>query len=175
MSLGETIRKAREEHRLTQSALAGRVGVTPGFITKLEKDEALPGTELILALAGVLKLPREDLFKLAETARSERSGRRIRTRGAAFRMGLGVPAPKGSAPPESPGKKPLPGSEQLGRMILDDSELQSAFEHLRAALADPELKGAVLKMLETFARQAGRSGSVRESDRGNEGSRRERS
>jgi transcriptional regulator with XRE-family HTH domain len=168
MSLGETIRKAREGHRLTQSTLAERVGVTPGFITKLEKDETLPGAELVLALAGVLKLSRDDLLKLAENARSERSGRRIRTRGAAIRMVLGVPAPKESAPPESSGKRPRPDAEQLGRMILDDSELQSAFEHLRAALADPELKDAVLKMLETFARQAGRGGSLRHRDRNTE-------
>src|SRR5260370_33307389 len=94
MSLGETIRKAREGHQLTQSALAQRVGVTPGFITKLEKDEALPGSELLLALAGVLDLTSEELLKLAESARRERSGRRIRPRGASIRDVLGENGPK---------------------------------------------------------------------------------
>jgi transcriptional regulator with XRE-family HTH domain len=165
MSLGETIRKAREGHQLTQSALAGRVGVTPGFITKLEKDEALPGSDLLLALAGVLDLASEELLKLAENARSEQTGRRIRTRGAAIRQVLRVRGPKQPAPAEAFERERQLTAEQLGRMILDDQELRSAFEHLRTALADPDLKGAVLKTLETFAHQAGRSASIPDRDR----------
>jgi transcriptional regulator with XRE-family HTH domain len=164
MSLGETIRKAREGHELTQNALAERVGVTPGFITKLEKDEALPGSDLLLALAGILDLRREDLLKLAETARTERSGRRIRTRGALVREVLGV----GEAKQRAPGKvfehEARPLAEQLGQVILGDPELRAAFEHLRVALADADLKGAVLKTLETFAHQAGRSQSIPDRD-----------
>jgi transcriptional regulator with XRE-family HTH domain len=174
MSLGETIRKAREGHRLTQSALAERVGVTPGFITKLEKDEALPGSELLLALAGVLDLTSEDLLKLAEGARTERTGRRIRTRGAAIRQVLGVGGTQQSAPAEAFEQEPLPRADQLGRMILESPELRTAFEHLRAALADPDLKGAVLKTLETFAHQAGRNHAIPDRDRKNETSRMDR-
>jgi transcriptional regulator with XRE-family HTH domain len=175
MSLGETIRKAREGHQLTQSALAQRVGVTPGFITKLEKGEALPGSELVLALAGVLDLGSGELLHLAESARSERSGRRIRTRGAAIRqvLGVGGPRPPGSAQVSE--RNPLPRAEQLGRMILDDEELRSAFEHLRAAVADPDLKATVLKTLETFARQSGRSAQTPDRDRRKEAPKTDRS
>jgi transcriptional regulator with XRE-family HTH domain len=174
MSLGETIRKAREGHQLTQGALAERVGVTSGFITKVEKDEALPGSDLLLALAGVLDVTGEELLRLAEGARSERSSRRIRTRGAAIRQVLGVGGPKQPAPAEAFEQAPGPGAEQLARMILDDPELRSAFEHLRTALADPDLRGAVLKTLETFAYQAGRSRSIPDRGRNEETSERER-
>src|SRR5262249_2400597 len=54
MTPGSLIRESRESHGLTQTQLAERVGVTPGFITKLEKNEALPGTELTLTLANLL-------------------------------------------------------------------------------------------------------------------------
>src|SRR4051794_41135893 len=93
MSLGETIRMARDRRQLTQNALAERVGVTSGFITKLEKDETLPGNELLLALASVLELDGGDLLELVDRARGERAGRRIRTRGAAIRKVLGVGGP----------------------------------------------------------------------------------
>jgi transcriptional regulator with XRE-family HTH domain len=164
MSLGDTIRKAREQHNLTQSALAERVGVTPGFITKVEKGEALPGAELLLALAGELNLARDELLNMADIVRGERAGQRIRTRGNAIRQVFGVGVPREAASTEALEQGTRPGAEQLGRMIMADQELRSAFENLRTALADPELRNVVLKTLETFARQAGRGPTV--SDRG---------
>jgi transcriptional regulator with XRE-family HTH domain len=83
--LGDTIREARERLGWTQAALARQVGATPGFITKLEKNEALPGQELLLALANVLKLDAEPLRGLADRTRQGRAGQRVRTRGAAVR------------------------------------------------------------------------------------------
>ena len=61
----------------------------------------------------------------------------------------GEPASRGPTEQE-------PQSEAgLGDLSSTYRELKSAFEHLRSALAAPDLKGAVLKTLETFALQAG--------------------
>jgi transcriptional regulator with XRE-family HTH domain len=165
MSLGDTIRKAREQHNLTQSALAERVGVTPGFITKLEKGEALPGAERLLALAGVLELKADELLNMAAISGGERAGQRIRTRGSVIRQvyGVGVPRDAGSTAGLEQG--PRLGAEQLARLIAADQELRLAVEHLRTALDDPELRSVVLKTLETFARQAGRGPTVSDRDR----------
>jgi transcriptional regulator with XRE-family HTH domain len=160
MSLGETIRKAREEHGLTQFALASRVGVTASFITKVEKGEALPRAELLVALARVLDLPGHALLKMADATRVERAGERIRTRGGMFRQNFGVRGPSVPTSAASIEKTQPPTAEQLARMIQADRELQSAFEHLTTALGDPELRNVVLKMLETFARQAGQGPMV---------------
>ncbi len=147
MTVGDQIREARERLGWTQSALAERVGVTPSYITKVEQDTALPGYELLLQLANVLVLDGERLLAQMERSRQERSGQRIRTRGAGVRNVYGVGADQ-----EEP-RVPTT-AEQLGREVLGDADLRAAFTHLRAALADPELKPVVLKVLETFARQA---------------------
>jgi transcriptional regulator with XRE-family HTH domain len=162
MSLGETIRKAREEHRLTQSALASRVGVTASFITKVETGEALPRAELLVSLSGILDLPAHALLKMADATRVERAGERIRTRGGMFRQTVGVRTPRQPASAASFEKKPQT-AEQLAQMIQADQELQSAVEHLTTALGDPELRDVVLKTLETFARQAGHGPTIKDS------------
>jgi transcriptional regulator with XRE-family HTH domain len=151
MTLGEQIREARDRLGWTQSVLAERVGVTPSYITKVEQNAALPSYELLLRLANVLVLDGERLLAQMERDRQERTGQRIRTRGATMRGVYGVGADR-----EEPSGEPrVPSTaEQLGREVLGDPDLQAAFTHLRAVLADPELKPVVLKVLETFALQA---------------------
>jgi molybdate-binding protein/DNA-binding XRE family transcriptional regulator len=62
------IRLARE---LSQSELAGRVGVKRQAIYDLEAGRYLPNTALALRLAGVLDCKVEDLFSLKEADREE--------------------------------------------------------------------------------------------------------
>src|SRR5262249_39373162 len=101
MALGEQIRTARERLGSTQAYLAERVGVTPSYVTKLEKDEALPRYDLLVALANVLVLDSERLLALTERSRQERAGERIRTRGGmargTFGIGAGAADPAGAA------------------------------------------------------------------------------
>jgi len=76
----------------------------------------------------------------------------------------GASGPNQPASAQALEQEPLPEAEQLGRMILGDPELRSAFEHLKTALTDADLKGAVLRTLETFAHQAGRSHTIPDRD-----------
>jgi transcriptional regulator with XRE-family HTH domain len=155
MTLGDLVREARERLGWTQSHLAERVGVTPSFVTKVEKNEALPSYDRLLALANVLVLDSEQLLSLMEQAKQERTEQRIRTRGAAVRGAYGLVRTRGGSPGNAPDTvHPPTTAEQLGREILDNPDLQRAFTFVRAALADPDLKPAVLKTLEAFAQQA---------------------
>jgi transcriptional regulator with XRE-family HTH domain len=155
MTFGSTIREARERLGWTQKALAERIGVTPGFITKLENDQALPSLDLVLALANALLVDRDTLLELCNRARQERAGQRIRTRGSAASAILTGGEEEGTLPERARGAPEMKNTaEQLGQAILGDEELRLAFSYLRDALADPELKEAVLKSLEAFARLA---------------------
>jgi transcriptional regulator with XRE-family HTH domain len=62
------LRRYREEHNLSQNALAKKSGYNVGSINRLESGERSPGgSEIVLALAGALELaPRDrDLLLLA--------------------------------------------------------------------------------------------------------------
>jgi transcriptional regulator with XRE-family HTH domain len=156
-SIGDTIRQARERLGWTQSQLADKIGVTASFVTKVEKNEAVPSYDRLLALANVLVLDSDRLLDLSEQVKQERIQQRLRTRGAVARSPHWA-EPRGPAAGKVPGSTATNVAEQLGREILDDSDLQLAFTWLRAIFANPELKSAVLKTLEAFARQANKSG-----------------
>jgi transcriptional regulator with XRE-family HTH domain len=149
MTAGSLIREARERLGWTQTQLAERVGVTPSFITKVEKDDSSPGPDVLLSLANLLQLDFQKLLALVHEFKQKRveSRQRVRTRGA-FRLGHeGEPAlPEGRGGP----------AEQLGREILDNPDLKMAYQYLRTVLEDPTLKPVILKTLETFAEKAKR-------------------
>ena len=62
MSIGENIKKIRKSQGLTQKELADRLGKTPQYISKLEKDINHPTTETIGKIAGALKIGYFDLI-----------------------------------------------------------------------------------------------------------------
>lgn len=58
MSPGECLRAARKRANLTQTQLAERVGVTPQYISALEKDiKENPSREIIMRIGEVLDIP----------------------------------------------------------------------------------------------------------------------
>lgn len=57
MNCGERIRAARKIAGLSQQNLADHVPVTKQSISKYERDEAMPGSEVLLAIAGTLNVP----------------------------------------------------------------------------------------------------------------------
>lgn len=62
-SIGKTIKHYREQKKLTKSALARLVGVSPSYITKLEnEDKTTPSMELKLKLATTLDINVLKLF-----------------------------------------------------------------------------------------------------------------
>ena len=62
MNLGEAIKHFRNVEGLTQRALAGRVGVTPAYLSQIENGHRDPGTGLTRDICRVLDIPAEVLF-----------------------------------------------------------------------------------------------------------------
>jgi transcriptional regulator with XRE-family HTH domain len=150
MTPGKLIRDARERLQWTQTELAERVGVTPGFITKLEKDEALPGADLTLTLANLLLIHPEPLLRLVgelkHSRKASRRAQRARARGT-----LRPPEPA-AAPP--PGPAPPDLCADLGREIINNPDLLRAVEYLRVIFADPGQRLVALRLLEALAAKA---------------------
>lgn len=66
MRLGNRLRVARAEHRLSQEALAGLAGVTRQTISAIENQQYIPSALLAFTLAHRLGVPVTDLFYLEE-------------------------------------------------------------------------------------------------------------
>lgn len=146
------IKHARERKGWTQRQVASAIGVTPGFITKVESEQALPSYERCIALAGVLELSFDSLWAEVEKARVEAHQQSIHTRGAAVRGALRTPGvlaepPMGSSAAEL-------SAPDIARDMAADAELRVAYRDLKYALADPQLRETVLNTLRAFARAA---------------------
>jgi transcriptional regulator with XRE-family HTH domain len=63
VSLGGRIRSAREERGLSVRSLAASAGVSPGFLSQLERGLADPSLETLRRIAVALGLPLFDLFR----------------------------------------------------------------------------------------------------------------
>lgn len=146
------IKHARAKKGWSQKQLAAAIGVTPGFITKVEGEQALPSYERCIALAAVLDLPSDTLWTEIEKARIAAFQQHMRTRGAAVRRAMrtrGGPA----EPPTEPPRLEM-SVEDIAREIAADAELQAAYRDLQMALADPQMRETVLNALRAFARAA---------------------
>lgn len=152
MKPADLLKHAREKKGWTQRQLAQAIGVTPGFVTKVEGAEAFPSYERCIALANVLDLPLDRLWTAIEQARAEAFKVQMRVRGAAVRQAVRV---RGMAPEPPPGA-PVPemSAEEIAHEIAADAALQAAYQDLKRALADPELRETVLNALRAFARAA---------------------
>jgi GTP pyrophosphokinase len=62
MTIGDRIKKLREERKLTQAALAHLVGVAVGQIYKWESDKADPMARNIIALRRVFEVTYEEIL-----------------------------------------------------------------------------------------------------------------
>ncbi|MBR4703333.1 MAG: helix-turn-helix transcriptional regulator [Oscillospiraceae bacterium] len=62
MNLGEAIRNARTAKGMTQEALAEMIGVVPQTVSKWERNESQPDTELLSPLADALGISLDRLF-----------------------------------------------------------------------------------------------------------------
>ncbi|HEX4804797.1 MAG TPA: helix-turn-helix domain-containing protein [Conexibacter sp.] len=60
------LRARRERDGLSRVALAHRAGISPDHLGRIERGEADPRMSVLLALAGVLRLPMAELFAEAE-------------------------------------------------------------------------------------------------------------
>ena len=64
-SLGSILRKRRQQLELTQQHVAREVGVRANYVGYIERDMRRPSTSVLVKLARVLDLDREELFFLA--------------------------------------------------------------------------------------------------------------
>lgn len=64
-SLGNVLRRRRRQLEVTQQDVARRAGVRANYIGYLERDLRRPSTAVLVKLARVLDLDREELFFLA--------------------------------------------------------------------------------------------------------------
>jgi transcriptional regulator with XRE-family HTH domain len=65
--IGARLRHAREASRQSLSDVAARCGVSKGFISRIERDEASPSVASLVALCDAVGLSMADLFAMPET------------------------------------------------------------------------------------------------------------
>ena len=68
-TLGRVIRDRRKEFGWSQDDLADDLGVTRGYVAKIETDAQIPSVKILNALAENLEIPKERLFQYSEKTR----------------------------------------------------------------------------------------------------------
>lgn len=61
--LGEKIRKLRKENKISQEALAEKLGVSRQSISLWENDQTIPSMENIVAIANIFGVSTDELLK----------------------------------------------------------------------------------------------------------------
>ena len=64
--VGRQIQIARKRKGLTQEEVAERIGITPKYLSSIERGQANPTLDLIMNLAESIKVPVGDFFDVAE-------------------------------------------------------------------------------------------------------------
>ncbi len=156
MTAAALIKHTRETHQWSQKQLASTIGVTPGFITKIETGQALPGYERCVALARVLNLSLDDLWAQVEAERIETNKQRILTRGASVRGAVRTRGASGglASAPSQP-----EALQEIASELAADAELLASYLDLKTAFASPHMRETTRNVLRALAREA------KESDR----------
>lgn len=61
-NLGQRLRRFRKEAHLTQSELAQKIGITPTYLSIIERGVQLPRLETFIKLANILRVSANDLL-----------------------------------------------------------------------------------------------------------------
>src|SRR6266446_18695 len=148
VGFGALIRARRQERTLSQRALGETIGVTDGYIAHIENEVKLPSVEVAMALGQALGLTLEEqqrLLELVEKAQRQRAEQRIRTRGAVVRGALRTRG--GVRPPAPEPDAEDVDAERIASDLAADPALRVAYQHLKAALAHPQMRETVLNTL----------------------------
>ncbi len=157
MSYGQMIRKWREKKGWTQRQLADAVGCSDGYIAHLENEVKLPSLDICMALVTAFELTSEEeqaLLQSVEAARQKQAEQRIRTRGEAVRGALQTRGSAAGFVPPVAHATSQAEADDIAREIAANPDLLAAYENLRTALADPQMRPTVLAAIEAFARAA---------------------
>jgi transcriptional regulator with XRE-family HTH domain len=136
---------------MTQRQIAERIGVTPGFIAKIESGESMPGYSVCVALTNVLDLGLDELWASVEAERREADDRRRQARGLVATGPIrvrGAVRTRGAVVQPS---RPARGPAEIAREIASDPDLLTAYGHLRVAMSDLTLRTTVMTTLEAWA------------------------
>lgn len=77
--IGKRFQDARKEKGLTQDAVSEKVGISPKYLSSIERGQANPTLDLLLTLSETLKTPIWDLFDVAEELKGRAELRRLLT------------------------------------------------------------------------------------------------
>lgn len=76
-NFGERIRDVRNKQQLTVRVFAERVGLSPGYISRIEGRGEIPTPEVICRMSSVLGVMAEELLELAKAEMVERTTQEI--------------------------------------------------------------------------------------------------
>lgn len=150
MSYGEIIRMQRGLLGLTQRELGDKIGCTDGYIAHLERQVKIPSYDLVMAMVGTFQFTAEeeqDFLKSVDAAKSSVSQQRIRTRGAAVRGFL-----RHRVSPAG-GEKNHADAQRIAQDLNQISGLKEAYQDLKTALSNPQIRDIAIETLRAFARK----------------------
>lgn len=145
------LKSAREQKGWTQLKLSRELGLTQGFVNKIENGTAFPSYETCLTLENVFGVSAENLWSRVEKEKGAVRQNRFRTRGAAVRGAM-----NGRTQAEREGSPSLADAPSVGpaKNSGDDGGALSGYRDLKIALANPHTRDAVLGILRSLAQAA---------------------
>ena len=63
ISIGEKIRKVRQNRRITQEVLAEKINVTPTHVSRIERGTSSPSLQTLVDICNVLGITIDDLMQ----------------------------------------------------------------------------------------------------------------
>ncbi len=75
--IGKRFQDARKGKGLTQEAVSEKIGISPKYLSSIERGQANPTLDLLLTLAETLRTPIWDLFDVAEELKGRDDLRRL--------------------------------------------------------------------------------------------------
>jgi transcriptional regulator with XRE-family HTH domain len=73
--IGARLRHAREASRLSLADVAGRTGISKGFLSRVERDETSPSVTSLVTICDAVGLSMPELFATPQTTLVRRAGR----------------------------------------------------------------------------------------------------
>jgi transcriptional regulator with XRE-family HTH domain len=86
--LGQRLRELRRERHEKLTETAGRAGISPQYLSEVERGRKEPSSEMIAALAGAFGLTLIDLTRLITEDLSRQDQRGLRARGPVALLAL---------------------------------------------------------------------------------------
>lgn len=70
--IGKRIQKIRKIKELSQEEIAEKVGISPNYISSIERGKANPTLDLLIAIAGVMKVTIVEFFEVEDEIKDKK-------------------------------------------------------------------------------------------------------